>query len=344
MEIFPKLQNILAAALRQAAMDGGMLLGHELEIKESEGLIRSKQEYMAAMDGASFIVGVKSQEEYDGVFYMLFSLRDAIVLASLLLGVPPARVSEKRKLAIIDSDDIDAFSEFTNQVIGSFNPVFKSDLPNKVHLKLLDPKKFIPHADEVTPDSPIPDDEFFLYRTQFGMQGQELDGLDILIPTKLAAQFDPPEVEETAAAEEKDAGEEAESKTSAAPQPAGEEMTVLILEDNTADRQLFQDAFSTTAIKTIAADLDTDLSGYFPDPPVKAVILGVSAAEDHEFSICVKIRTLSPDGAVPVVMCAKEWTRTGVLKALKYGAKDIIIKPCEADELRDKVMKLMNAA
>ncbi|HEX9022473.1 MAG TPA: response regulator [Geobacteraceae bacterium] len=345
MELFPKLQKILAQALKQAVMDGGMLLGHELEIREAEGSVRSRQDYVAAMEDASFIVGVKSQEGYNGVFYMLFSLRDAIVLASLLLGVPPARVSEKRKLAIIDSDDIDAFSEFTNQVIGSFNPVFKSALPNKVHLKLLDPKKFIPGADQVTPDAPMPDDDYFVYRAQLEMQGQELDRLDILVPTGLAGLFDPQETEEAAADEE--AAEQTaadESEAEAARQPDAAERTVLILEDNSADRQLFQDAFSATRIKTIVADLDADLSGFFPNPPVKAVILGVSEADDHEFSICVKIRSLSPNGPVPVVMCAKEWTRTGVLKALKYGAREIIIKPCEPAELRDKVMKLLAAA
>ncbi len=344
METFPKLEKILEAALKQAVLDGGMLIGHELEIKEAEGLIRSKQEYVAKMEDASFIFGVKSQEGYDGIFYMLFSLRDAIVLASLLLGVPPARVSEKRKLAIIEADDVDAFSEFTNQVIGSFNPVFKSSLPNKVHLKLQDPKRYIPQADEVTADSPMPDDEYFVYRARLDIQGQDMDGIDILIPTKLACLFDPRETEDTDA-EEKTAAETdaAESEAEAARKPA-EERTVLILEDNSADRQLFQEAFSATAIKTIASDLNADLSGFFPNPPVKAVILGISEADDHEFSICVKIRTLSANGPVPVVMCAKEWTRTAVLKALKYGARDIVIKPCEPGELRDKVMRLLAAA
>jgi hypothetical protein len=128
---FPKLQKMLVSALNQAAQDGGMLLGHELMIVEADGGVTTKQEYMKGMEGASFVIGVRSQEEYDGIFYLVFSLRDAIVYGSLLLGVPLARVSEKKKLAIIETDDIDAFSEFTNQVIGSFNSAFKSSLPKK---------------------------------------------------------------------------------------------------------------------------------------------------------------------------------------------------------------------
>ena len=73
MEKFPKLQKMLVAALNQASLDGGMLLGHELAVKETEGATTMKPEYMKRMEGASFVVGVKSMEEYDGTFYMVFS-------------------------------------------------------------------------------------------------------------------------------------------------------------------------------------------------------------------------------------------------------------------------------
>jgi len=49
---------------------------------------------------------------------------------------------------------------------------------------------------------------------------------------------------------------------------------------------------------------------------------------------------LRQDQPVPIIMCAQRWTRTAVLKALKYGAQDIIIKPCDPDELASKVKRL----
>ncbi len=94
----------------------------------------------------------------------------------------------------------------------------------------------------------------------------------------------------------------------------------------------------------MAATLDADLTEFFPDMPVKAILLGFDDADDRELSICIKIRTISTGGPLPVIMCAREWTRSGVLKALKYGATDIIMKPCPPEELRDKVLKLLDAA
>ncbi len=232
MDKFPKLLKMLMAALNQAALDGGMLLGHELTVIETEDSTTMKQNYMAKMEDASFVVGVKSQEEYDGTFYMVFSLRDAIGFGSILLGVPLARVSEKKKLAIIDSDDIDAFSEFTNQVIGSFNSVFKAGLPKKVHLKMQEPRKYIPKQDEITPDAPLPDGEYFVLRAQLEMPEQKFDQLDILIPSTLASFFDLQGDADVTEHEAEPAEAEQVQDDAAAGQPETNERTVLILENN----------------------------------------------------------------------------------------------------------------
>ena len=341
MDKFPKLQKMLVAALNQAMLDGGMLLGHELVVKESESSAHTKQEYIKAMEDASFIVGVKSQEDYEGIFHMVFALGDAIVLGSLLLGVPPNRVSEKKKLAIIDSDDIDAFSEFMNQVIGSCNSVFKPTLPKRVHLKLLDPKKFIPGSDNVSEQEPLPDGDYFLFRAQLDMPQQDLGRLDIIIPSALASFYDL-QGDEAATVVEADASPEVAADAPA--EYAADESTVLILEDNSADQQFFQETLSATEIKVLSATLDADLTEFFPNGSVKAVLLGVVDADDRELSVCIKIKSISPKSPVPVIMCARQWTRIGVLKALKYGAEDIIVKPCTPDELKGKLSKFLVAA
>jgi CheY-like chemotaxis protein len=341
MEKFPKLEKMLLAALNQSALDGGMLLGHDLTVKESEFSTCNKQDYVKKLEDASFIIGVKSQEDYEGKFYLVVTLRDAILLGSLLLGVPPARASEKMKLAILETDDVDAFNEFTNQVIGSFNSVFKPALPKKVHLKLLESNKFIPGSNEINADEPLPDGEYFLFRSEFAIPQQELDRIDILIPAPLASFYD---LQENPGAEASTAEQGAADDDAETPAGATGGRTVLILENNSFDMQFFQETLSSNEIKAISAPLDADLSGFFSTGQVKAVLLGAADVDDHELSICIKIKSISPNNPVPVIMCAPEWTRAGVLKALKYGASDIMVKPCTQDELKGKLAKYLNAA
>jgi PleD family two-component response regulator len=110
------------------------------------------------------------------------------------------------------------------------------------------------------------------------------------------------------------------------------------------DLQFFQETLSSHEIKAISAPLDADLTDFFSKGQVKAVLLGAVDVDDHELSICIKIKSISPNHPVPIIMCATEWTRVGVLKALKYGASDIIVKPCTQDELTGRLAKYLHAA
>ena len=340
MEKFPKLQKTLLAALNQAALDGGMLLGYDLTVKESESSICNKEDFVKKIDDAFFIISVKSQEDYEGTFFLLVTLRDAIVFGSLLLGMPPARVSEKKTLAILEPDDVDAFNEFTNQVIGSFNSVFKPTLPKKVHLKLVESNKFVPGEGEINSDLPFPDGEYFLFRAGLEIPQQELEPIEILIPNSLASFYDLQGNAEDMAAGVPMETEEAESAD--AESVAGGR-TVLVLDNNSEDRKFFQETLSANEIKVLSASLDADINDFLGKEPIKAVLLGANNLDERQHSICVKIRASSTEKPLPVIMCAAEWTRTDVLTALKYGASDIIIKPCSGDELRGRLSRFLNS-
>jgi DNA-binding response OmpR family regulator len=90
----------------------------------------------------------------------------------------------------------------------------------------------------------------------------------------------------------------------------------------------------------VTAGLNDDVKEIFAQGNVKLVMIGSQDADDRELAVCIKINALRQDHPVPIIMTAQRWTRTAVLKALKYGARDIIIKPCNSDELANKVKRL----
>lgn len=341
------LQKILNAAQKQAGEESSLLLGQNLALGESDSLQTNKLSFFSGMDDPIFVAAVEVREDYQGTFYMIFSLRDAILLSSMLLGIPPARISEKRKLAIMEPDDHDAFGEIMNQVIGSFNSVFKPRFPSKIHLKLLGaPKKFVPGVDEASEQEPVPEGEYLLFRSQLQMDGMEMDRLDVFIPLALGEMLMPgkeaepepePEVAAEAEAEEKGAGEAA--------QPAqAVEQTVVILDDDSLDREHVKGFLTGTGIKLVEASLADDIRELFTEGKANVAVIGVSDTDDRELALCIKINSFCHGRSVPIILCAKQWTRTAVLKALKYGAKDIIMKPYTEEELVSKVKKYLNAA
>jgi len=352
MDGYNTLHEMLGSALKQAGEESGMLLGQELTIALSDSLSTSKTSYFGCLDDACFVIGVDSRESYVGQFYLVFSLRDAIVMSSILLGIPPARIQEKKRLCIIENDDIDAFSEIANMINGSFNTVFQGSLASKVHLKLLSPKKFIPDVDQLSEDEPLPEGDYLMFRSKLEMPGQELNHLDVLIPVDLGNQFDPPaevpaeengagDVSETApesAEGAATAGEPSASPSEGTSSDAGVD-SIVVLEDDDVDRQLMVEAVAFTGYQVMEGTLNADLKELFSGRNVRLVLIGSMDADDRELAVCIKINAIRQDAPPPIIMSAHRWTRTAVLKALKYGAREIIIKPCGEDELAAKVRR-----
>lgn len=357
MDGFTTLYGMLETALKQAGEESGMLLGQELSIALSDSLSTSKNSYFGGLDDGCFVLGVDSGEAYGGQFYLVFSLRDAIVMSCILLGIPPARIQEKKRLSIIENDDIDAFSEIANMVNGALNTVFQGLLPNKVRLKLLPPKKYIPDIDKLSPEEPLPDGDYLMFRSKLEMPGQEMNHLDVLIPVALGNLFDPqPEVaeagDEVVPGAETAGGADSEAATDAAggeeaeagPPVASGVESIIVLEDDEEQRRQMIELVSFTGYQVAEGTLNADMKELFAGRNVKLVIIGSQNADDRELAVCIKVNAIRQDFPPPIIMSAECWTRTAVLKALKYGARDIIIKPLNDDDVTSKVRRYCKIA
>lgn len=359
MDGYTTLHEMLTSALKQAGEESGMLLGQELAITLSDSLKTSKTSYFGGLEDSCFVIGVESREAYTGQFFLVFSLRDAIVMSSILLGIPPARIQEKKRLCIIETDDIDAFAEIANMINGAFNTVFQGSLPNKVHLKLLSPKKFIPEVDELSESEPLPEGDYLMFRSKLEMPDQELNYLDVLIPADLGNQFDPPGAEPEAppaeeavpADEAEDAPEQPQERGAegGAPAPVAEAGSaesgidsVVVLEDDGEERRQMVAVAGLSGYQVVEGTLNADIKELFAGRNVRLVLIGSQDANDHELAVCIKVNAIRQDSPPPIIMSAQRWTRTAVLKALKYGAREIVIKPCSQEELTAKVRRFCN--
>ena len=353
MDNFSLLYTMLESALKQAGKETGQLLGQELAIELMDSLETSKSSYFSGLDSGCFVLGVDSSAPYAGQFYLVFSLPDAIVMSSILLGFPNGRIQEKKRLSIMENDDFDAFSEIANMVNGAFNNVFQNTLPDKIRLKLLPPKKYVPEVDAISAEEPFPDGDYLMFRSKMEMPGQEMENLDVLIPVALGNLYDPQPVsssEEEAAYTSKEAGagrtqasSEGEDTGKTSAENEGED-SIVILDDDGDQRQQMAEILGFTGFQVAEGTLDADIKELFKDRNVRLVIIGSQDADDRELAICIKINAIRVAVPPPIIMSAERWTRTAVLKALKYGASDIVIKPCNSEDIVSKVRRYCKLA
>jgi len=328
--------------MTQAGEESSMLLGQTLTVAASDLLNTDRKSYFGDEDTAIYVVGVESRESYPGRFYLLFALADAIVMSSILLGIPGPRIQEKRRLCIQEPDDIDAFGEIANQIIGSFNSVFQPKLPDKVHLKLLSPVKYVPGIDELTDELPLPEGSYLMYRAPLEIAGQQMNRLDIMIPHPLANLFDPqPEGEVVPEAEAAATVEEAAAASAASAGVPQQPRSILVLGDEDG-RQTIVDGLAPNGLNLINAPLNADIPRLLTQGDVRVAVISLKKTGDRDLALCTRLVPLVGKGGGSVLLCAPEWTRSSVLKALKAGAKGILMQPFDMQELNSKVDKLLN--
>ncbi len=344
MRDFTCLNTIVSAAVKQAADETGVLIGRQLSIDAGECGTIDRESFLGRVETAIFVAGIESREGYTGTFYIVFSARDAILFSGLLLGIPAARITEKRNLTIVEPDDTDAFAEIMNQVVGSVKSVFSSSFPGKVCLKLTPPSKFLPEVDPVTEQEPIPDGEYILFSSRLVMEGFETGEVEVFFPTPLAELF-AAQVSADAAAE---TGSEVDELPLGTPETvAGDtqpRQTILILDDDELERQALREMLAHTGMNLVDAPLGGDLGELVAGASAGLVLLGVEDTGERSLAVCDKVRSVCRDSALAMIVCAREWTRTAVLRALNHGARDIVMKPFIADELASKVSRILGPA
>ncbi|MDD2557235.1 MAG: hypothetical protein RBR43_03700 [Desulfuromonadaceae bacterium] len=65
-------------------------------------------------------------------------------------------------------------------------------------------------------------------------------------------------------------------------------------------------------------------------------LLILSKIDDDAFALIIKIRSETP-ASQPLIVAGSAWTRSAVLKAVRYGVNDIIPTPASDDEIRAKL-------
>lgn len=85
-------------------------------------------------------------------------------------------------------------------------------------------------------------------------------------------------------------------------------------------------------------DLSKSLSGR-----VKGLVLAMDEIGDQSFSVAIKVRTAFGE-SVPLMATGSQWTRSKVLKAVKYGVCDILVTPASEEEVLEKVEAHFKAA
>jgi len=320
------------------------LLGGSLEIVPEEHAAVTKAEFLEQAGAKQIMSRMDVRGEHQGEAFLFVDIKTAIHLGGTLIMLPESELEETVRNEEFGDDAHDAYGEIANIIAGVYTAVFEEQYRTKVGfvktaMESVVPAKVAPDSDAVIPDQgyylsagKIRYKDKDLGRWQFLFPIVVLDLQDLLIPAG------EPVAEGTQAAEAGEtttrSGGGAERETERLRGKNADAADILIYTDDEREGEHIAAVLRQMGYAPRILHFKDPVSGVVA-PRIQLIFLVMREVNEQGFGVAIKIS--SAGLTVPLVAAGPAWTRTLVLKAVKYGVGDILITPSTPADVQEKI-------
>jgi chemotaxis protein CheY-P-specific phosphatase CheC len=357
---------VFNATISQIGEEIGALLGQDLVCDDIRLVMTSKADFFSNhCTDKSTMAYMKVSGDKEGCGYLFTHIPDAIILGGTLIMLPEDQIEEQAGKHQLEGEVEDAFGEVANILAGGLTQVFLDRYPKQLRFVRTESTLVTPTKIDMASDEPFPEEDYYLASFSISMEGYDLHRFLLLFPahvfdldgtadqdngaaaadgsaqaapadTPAAATADQtPPAAPSAAAQAAAEFATATSQPAAAPQSTGPPL-VLIISEDPDQAQPFANSLSTAQFECKVLSFQEDIKVYFQQNQILGAILVMSQVNEKGFAAAIKLQSAG-QALPPLLFAGPEWTRTTVLRAVKYGAQDILITPAEANEIDEKI-------
>lgn len=334
------IDGLLKSSWEKMSDEVSALLGGTLKVTPLENRAITKEDFLDQADGKQVMTRMELRGGSGGEAFLFVEIKTAVYLGGCLIMLPESELEETARSESFGDDARDAFGEVTNIIAGVFSTIFEEQYRGKIGfvktaIDPVVPAKIDPESDDV-----FPNQGYYLALGQLQYNSRDLGRAQFLVPAQVF------ELEELLLATEEavEAPREATAATTGtqarAAEPsrlhdAGEggiDMLVVSDDERESERlvQALEDAGYRCRVLNFKDPVQAVLSAR-----TQMVFLVMQEVSEQGFGVAIKIS--SSGYPVPLVAAGPAWTRTMVLKAVKYGACDILITPASTADIREKL-------
>ncbi|SEA62455.1 hypothetical protein SAMN05660420_02662 [Desulfuromusa kysingii] len=113
---------------------------------------------------------------------------------------------------------------------------------------------------------------------------------------------------------------------------------VLLISDKKDDADPFVEILSSAQYECRVLTFQEGVKDLLQQHKILGIFLIMEQIGEKGFAAAIKLQSAGQP-LPPIIFAGSEWTRSAVLRAVKYGAKDILVTPASGDEIQDKVAK-----
>jgi chemotaxis protein CheY-P-specific phosphatase CheC len=340
------VDTLLKNSMAKMCEEVSALLGGTLQVVPTEHAACTKAGFLEQAGGKQIMARMDIRGEGQGEAFLFVDVKTAVYLGGSLIMLPEGELEAAVRSEDFGDDASDAYGEVTNIIAGVYTAVFEEQYRTKLgfvktSMEAVTPVKVDPDSDEVLPNQP-----YYLSAGTIQYNGKDLGRLQLLLPARVLGLEDllRPEEEATAPGEAERQGVPKSTTGKGAGQSSADPVRFQGTPSESADILIFTDDDAEGG--RIAAILQPlgyvtrmlhfkDSVGSLLTPRIQMIFLVMQEVSEQGFGVAIKIS--SAGLSVPLVAAGPAWTRTLVLKAVKYGACDILITPAAPADVQEKI-------
>jgi PleD family two-component response regulator len=194
---------------------------------------------------------------------------------------------------------------------------------------------------DISADEPISDQDYYLSRMDLTLGDLDLGKVNILLPAELfqLSGLRPGSVigeeEKIVPIEEAPADLEKTDQGCAQRSEANDlkSLDILVVGDDEAEATKIAGVLGQSGYLVKTLSFKDNLHNYIPGN-LRAIYLVMKDVNEQVFGVAIKV---SSTCSVPLIAAGPDWTRTKVIKAVKYGVRDILLTPASREEIEENV-------
>lgn len=339
------VDDLLRNAMAKMSEEVSALLGGTLKVTPEDCKVLTKEQFLDQAGGKQIMSRMELRGGGGGEAYLFVDVKTAVYLGGALIMLPESELEETARNEEFGDDARDAYGEVTNIVAGVYTAIFEEQYRSKIGFVKTSMEQIVPLKVDPDSDEAFVNQAYYLSTGLVQYNNRDLGRLQLLIPAhvlELEALLQVADDEPLAAELPEKAAQSTPSGEMAAAglEPArlrekqAEDASILLFTDDDDEANRIADVLEEMGY--ISRIL------HFKDPVnsvlttrIQMVFLVMREASEQGFGVAIKIS--SAGLPVPLVAAGPAWTRTMVLKAVKYGACDILVTPSLSDDVRQKI-------
>jgi len=257
------------------------------------------------------------EDFYEGEIYLLLSLKQAITIGNILLLLDDEAIKANASKENFDADCADGFKEFSNQVCGILDNDLRLKLPKPIHLRLLSVAPINKENMTTVLKEDILNEECLFLSTSLRITGFDDDQFIICVPKLIGEEFFGEIIEE----------------------PNKEyQGVVLAVDDSNTDLRIIRKLLGNE-FKVLVTDNPNYALSLIGKTHIDLVLMDIYMPGVDGITLCERIKRNAMVEEVPIIICSAHPTQENVIRAVRAGAADFIVKPATRQKLIEKINK-----